>query len=131
MTETSKTNGATYDAIVVGGGHNGLTCAAYLGRAGRKVLVLERRHILGGAAVSEEIFPGFTYTVCSYVISLLRAEVTRELELPKHGLQIRPIDHTFLPMDNGDCFIAYADGAKYRETKSKPSVAAGLVTMTH
>ena len=64
-----------YDAIIIGGGHNGLTCAAYLARAGRKVLVLERRHILGGATVSEEVYPGFTFTVCSYVISLLRAEV--------------------------------------------------------
>lgn len=61
-----------YDAIIVGGGHNGLTCAAYLAKAGRKVLVLEKRHVLGGAAVSEEIYPGFTYTVCSYVVSLLR-----------------------------------------------------------
>ena len=60
-----------YDAIVIGGGHNGLTSAAYLSRAGKKVLVLERRHVLGGAAVSEEIFPGFKLTVCSYVVSLL------------------------------------------------------------
>ncbi|MCH7600164.1 MAG: NAD(P)/FAD-dependent oxidoreductase [Myxococcales bacterium] len=118
----SEKYGNQYDAIIVGGGHNGLTCAAYLAKAGRKVLVLEQRHVLGGAAVSEEIYPGFTYTVCSYVISLLRAEVTRELELPKHGLQIRPIDHTFLPMDNGDCFIAYADAAKYREEMKRHSV---------
>ncbi|MCH7866094.1 MAG: NAD(P)/FAD-dependent oxidoreductase [Myxococcales bacterium] len=118
----SEKYGNQYDAIIVGGGHNGLTCAAYLAKAGRKVLVLEQRHVLGGAAVSEEIYPGFTYTVCSYVISLLRAEVTRELELPKHGLQIRPIDHTFLPMDNGDCFIAYADAAKYREEIKRHSV---------
>jgi phytoene dehydrogenase-like protein len=111
-----------YDAIVIGGGHNGLTCAAYLGRAGRKVVVLERRHVLGGAAVSEEIYPDFTYTTCSYVISLLRAEVTRELELPKHGLQIRPIDHTFLPMDNGDCFVAYSDPGKYRQELMRHSV---------
>ncbi len=71
----------TYDAIIVGGGHNGLTCAAYLARAGRSVLVLERRHVLGGAAVTEELYPGFKYTVCSYVVSLLRPEVIRELEL--------------------------------------------------
>ena len=110
-----------YDGIIIGGGHNGLTCAAYLAKAGRKTLVLERRHVLGGAAVSEEIYPGFTFTVCSYVISLLRAEVTRELELPKHGLQIQPIDHTFMPMDNGDCFVAYADAAKYREEMKRHS----------
>ena len=60
-----------YDAIVIGGGHNGLTAAAYLARAGRKVLVLERRHVLGGAAVTEEVFPGFHFSVCSYVVSLL------------------------------------------------------------
>src|SRR5688572_26697146 len=63
-----------YDAIVIGGGHNGLTTAAYLARAGRKVLVLERRHVLGGAAVTEEVFPGFRFSVCSYVVSLLRPE---------------------------------------------------------
>ena len=76
-----------YDAIVIGGGHNGLTCAAYLARAGRKVLVLERRHVLGGAAVTEEVFPGFKFSVCSYVVSLLRPEIIRELDLPapRHG----------------------------------------------
>ncbi len=60
----------TYDAIVVGAGHNGLTCAAYLGKAGRKVLVLERRDAIGGATVSEEIHPGFTFSSCSYVVSI-------------------------------------------------------------
>ena len=72
-----------YDAIVIGAGHNGLTAAAYLAKAGKKVLVLERRHVLGGAAVTEEVYPGFKYSVCSYVVSLLRPEVIRELELPK------------------------------------------------
>ncbi len=61
-----------YDAIIVGGGHNGLACAAYLSRAGRKVLVLERRERVGGAAMSEEVFPGFRFSVFSYVVSLLR-----------------------------------------------------------
>ena len=61
-----------YDAVIIGGGHNGLVTAAYLARAGKKTLVLERRHVLGGAAVSEEVFPGFTFSVCSYVVSLLR-----------------------------------------------------------
>ena len=72
-----------YDAVVIGGGHNGLTSAAYLAKAGKKVLVLERRHVLGGAAVTEEIFPGFKFSVYSYVVSLLRPEIIRELELPE------------------------------------------------
>ena len=89
-----------YDAIVIGGGHNGLTAAAYLGRAGKKVLVLERRHVLGGAAVTEEIYPGFKFTVCSYVVSLMKANVMRELMLPKFGLELLPLESTFTPLDN-------------------------------
>ena len=76
----------TYDAIVVGAGHNGLTCAAYLAKAGRKVLVLESRQSIGGATASEEIHPGFTFSTCSYVVSLLRPQIIRDLELSKHGL---------------------------------------------
>src|SRR6266852_5732236 len=91
-----------YDAIVIGGGHNGLTTAAYLAKAGKKVLVLERRHVVGGAAVTEELYPGFKYSVCSYVVSLLRPEVIRELELPKYDLEIIPLDSTFTPLPNGD-----------------------------
>src|SRR3954464_9211845 len=90
-----------YDAIIVGGGHNGLTCAAYLARAGRKVLVLERRERVGGAAVTEEVFPGFRFSVFSYVVSLLRPEIIRELELPNHGPDIRPLDGTFTPVYEG------------------------------
>src|SRR5207247_11246020 len=90
-----------YHAIVIDGGDNGLTAAAYLARAGRKVLVLERRHVLGGAAVTEEIFPGFKFSVCSYVVSLLRPEIIREFDLPRHGLEILPLDGTFTPMPNG------------------------------
>jgi phytoene dehydrogenase-like protein len=101
-----------YNAIVIGGGHNGLTAAAYLARAGRKVLVLERRHLLGGAAVTEEVFPGFRFSVCSYVVSLLRPEIIRDLDLPRHGLEILPLDGTFTPMPNGDYLWRVNDHAK-------------------
>ncbi len=105
-----------YDAIVIGAGHNGLTAAAYLARAGRKVLVLERRHLVGGAAVSEEIVPGFTFSVCSYVVSLLRPEIIRELNLPAHGLEILPLDGTFSPMPDGNALWRTNDhAATYRE----------------
>ena len=94
-----------YDVVVIGGGHNGLTAAAYLARAGRSVLVLERRHVVGGAAVTEEVFPGFKFSVCSYVVSLLRPEIIRELDLPRHGMELLPLDGTFTPMPNG-AFLA-------------------------
>src|SRR5213076_2182958 len=106
----------TYDVIVIGGGHNGLTHAAYLARAGKRVLVLERRHVLGGAAVTEEVFPGFKFSVCSYVVSLLRPEIIRDLDLPRHGLEILPLDGTFSPMPNGDYLWRVNDhGKTHRE----------------
>jgi phytoene dehydrogenase-like protein len=101
-----------YDAIVIGGGHNGLVNAAYLAKAGKKVLVLERRHVLGGAAVTEEIIPGFLFSECSYVVSLLRPEIIRELDLPRHGLEILPLDGTFTPMPNGDYLWRTNDHAR-------------------
>jgi len=110
-----------YDAIVIGGGHNGLTAAAYLARAGRKVLVVERRHVLGGAAVTEEVFPGFRFSVCSYVVSLLRPEIIRDLELPRHGLEILPLDGTFTPMPNGDHLWRVNDHAKTQREISRHS----------
>jgi phytoene dehydrogenase-like protein len=110
-----------YDAIVIGGGHNGLTAAAYLARAGRKVLVLERRHVLGGAAVTEEVFPGFRFSVCSYVVSLLRPEIIRDLDLPRHGLEILPLDGTFTPMPNGDHLWRVNDHAKTRREIARHS----------
>ncbi len=97
-----------YDAIVIGGGHNGLTTAAYLARAGRKVLVLERRHLVGGSTVTEEIFPGFKFSVLSYVVSLLRPEIIRELQLARHGLEILPLESTFTPL-HGDYMVRWAD----------------------
>ena len=103
-----------YDAIVVGGGHNGLTCAAYLARAGRKVLVLERRPVLGGATVSEEIYPGFTFSSCSYVVSLLRPHIIRDLQLSKHGLEILPLDWTLSPFEDGSSLLRGPDAEMNR-----------------
>ncbi|MEZ5419674.1 MAG: NAD(P)/FAD-dependent oxidoreductase [Vicinamibacterales bacterium] len=110
-----------YDAIVIGGGHNGLTCAAYLAKAGRKTLVLERRHVLGGAAVTEEVFPGFRFSVCSYVVSLLRPEIIRDLDLPAHGLELLPLDGTFTPMLNGDYLWRMNDHNRSRQEIARHS----------
>ena len=106
-----------YDAIVIGGGHNGLVCAAYLARAGRQVVVVERRDVLGGAAVTEEIVPGYRFTVASYVVSLLRPEIVRELELPRHGLEILPLDGTFTPLDGDHLWRVNDNGRTIRELR--------------
>src|SRR5438876_8855307 len=110
-----------YDCIVIGGGHNGLVNAAYLARAGKRVLVCERRHVLGGAAVTEEVFPGFKFSVASYVVSLLRPEIIRELDLPRHGMEILPLDGTFTPMPNGDYLWRVNDHAKTRREIARHS----------
>jgi phytoene dehydrogenase-like protein len=110
-----------YDVVVIGGGHNGLIHAAYLARAGKNVLVLEKRHVLGGASVTEEVFPGFKFSVCSYVVSLLRPEIIRDLDLPRHGLEILPLDGTFTPMLTGDHLWRVNDHAKTRREIARHS----------
>ncbi|XP_058081420.1 uncharacterized protein LOC131229472 isoform X4 [Magnolia sinica] len=91
-----------WDAVVVGGGHNGLTAAAYLARSGLSVAVLEKRHLVGGAAVTEELVPGFRFSRCSYLQSLLRPSVIRELDLKRHGLKLlKRIPSSFTPCLDG------------------------------
>ena len=92
----------TYDAIVIGGGHNGLVNGAYLAKSGLRVLILERRHLPGGAAITEELRPGFWFTTFSYALSLLRPQIIHDLELTKHGFMPLLMSSTFAPMENGD-----------------------------
>ena len=113
---------AAYDAIVIGGGHNGLVCASYLARAGRRVLVLERRERVGGAALSEQVFPGFTFSVYSYVVSLLRPEIIRDLELARHGLHILPLESTLTPLPNGDYLAQWSDHDQNRRELARHSL---------
>src|SRR5436190_4785545 len=109
--------GKRYDAVVIGGGHNGLVNAAYLAKAGLKVMVVERRPILGGATLTEEIVPGFKFSVFSYVVSLLRPEIIRELQLPKHGLEILPLDGTITPLDDDYLWRVNDHGKTIRELR--------------
>jgi phytoene dehydrogenase-like protein len=101
-----------YDAIVVGGGHNGLTCAAYLAKAGLKTVVLERRPVIGGAAVSDEVVPGFKFSVFSYLMSLLHLKVIADLDLRRFGFEVLPASDMFGPQPDGDAIIFSDDMAK-------------------
>lgn len=102
-----------YDAIIIGAGHNGLVAAACLAKAGKKVLVVERRPVIGGAAATEEIYPGFKYSTCASVCGLLHPRIVRELELRKHGLEMVPYDPVvFAPIPEGGSFLAWRAPAK-------------------
>jgi phytoene dehydrogenase-like protein len=103
------TTDRTYDAIVIGGGHNGLVNGAYLAKAGLRTLILERRHLVGGAAITEELRPGFWFTTFSYALSLLRPDIIHELELTKHGFMPLLMPSTFAPMENGDYLLLGQD----------------------
>jgi phytoene dehydrogenase-like protein len=99
-----------YDAIVVGGGHNGLTTAAYLAKSGKKTLVLEARHVLGGAAATEEIYPGFKYSTCAFLCDWLSETVASDLDLAKHGLEMLPGPETvFTPMPDGRYLLLHEE----------------------
>lgn len=102
---------ADFDALIIGGGHNGLVCGAYLARNGMRVKVLERRPIIGGAAVTEEFHPGFRASTFSYLMSLLHPKVIRELELRKHGLEVLPCADMFSPLGDDD-YIVFSDDVK-------------------
>ena len=114
-----------YEALIIGGGHNGLVCAFYLARAGLKVRVLERRHIVGGAAVTEEFHPGFRNSTASYTVSLLRPKVIADMRLHERGLKVveRPISN-LLPFENdylklgGGMERTQAEFARTRELKA-------------
>src|SRR5690606_13920273 len=103
-----------YDAVIIGGGHNGLTAAAYLARAGVAAEVLKRRGKVGGAATSEELYPAFTYSTCSSVCSLLRPEIMRLLELPRHGLQVIPYEGSLNDLTTGEYLASYANHDRMR-----------------
>ena len=110
----------SYDALIVGGGHNGLTCAFYLARAGYKVRVLERRGIVGGAAITEEFHPGFRNSTASYSVSLLNPKVIADMELARHGLKVvlRPLSY-FSPVDDQRYLILDRDAARSHRELSR------------
>ena len=112
MSPAASTTTQAYDAIVVGGGHNGLTHAAYLAKAGLRTLVLERQPMVGGAAITEELVPGFSFTTFSYALSLLRPEIVQELELVRHGFLPLTMPSSFHPTGDGGYLLFGDDHAQ-------------------
>ncbi|WP_349507707.1 phytoene desaturase family protein, partial [Agrobacterium pusense] len=108
MTEKQAASHSHYDAIIVGGGNNGLVCANYLAREGRKVLVLERRHIVGGAAVTEEFTPGFRASIFSYMTGMLHPRIIRDFDLPGRGYEVLPCSDMIAPVDEGEGYILFS-----------------------
>ncbi len=117
LLSSRKSPSTRFDAIVIGAGHNGLTCACYLAKSGLKVGIFERRHIVGGTAVTEEFHPGFRNSTASYTVSLLAPTVIADLRLAEHGLRIleRPMQN-FLPLPGGDSFSA---GPTFADTRAE------------
>ncbi|MEM7317024.1 MAG: NAD(P)/FAD-dependent oxidoreductase, partial [Planctomycetota bacterium] len=112
--------GKRYDAIVIGGGHNGLVTAAYLAKTGKSVCVLERRHVLGGCATTEELWPGYKVSTAAYVISLFLPEIIRELKLKSYGLEILPrTPSSFTPLLDGRSLTLGPDEALCHREISK------------
>jgi len=112
--------GEKYQAIVLGGGHNGLVAACYMSKGGAKTLVLERRPMVGGACVTEEVFPGFRFSTTSYVCSLLRPQIVKDLDLERHGFKLLRYDPAiFVPLEDGRSLALWQDGDRTREEISK------------
>ena len=117
---------AGYDAVVVGAGHNGLVAAGYLAGAGLSVLVLERRDVVGGSCVTEELFPGFRVSTCSYICHLLQRRVVDDLELAKHGLRIHTVDpYRFQPFPDGRYMLTWQDPRQTQEEVARIDAADG------
>ncbi len=122
-----------YDAIVIGGGHNGLVNAGYLAKAGLNTLVLERRHLVGGAAITEELLPGYKFTTFSYALSLIRPDICQELNLPEHGMMTLPMPNHFHPAEDGQYIkLGHDTYENYHEiSKLSPEDAEGMHDFGH